>query len=170
MLNAVWLGLILGAVLWAAFAGNMQAVSASIFDSARSAVDLVIALTGTMVVFLGLMAVARQGGLLRWISHLIAPLMRRLFPDVPADHPAMGAMVMNMACNMMGLGNAAKYLAEIGAYGNHAQALLDLGLLHKAKKRKAKAIACLEEAEPLFVKAGAYVFLKQTRDLLEELR
>ena len=107
MLNAVWLGLILGAVLWAAFAGNMQAVSASIFDSARSAVDLVIALTGTMVVFLGLMAVARQGGLLRWISHLIAPLMRRLFPDVPADHPAMGAMVMNFATNMLGLGNAA---------------------------------------------------------------
>ena len=107
MLNAVWLGLILGAVLWAAFAGNMQAVSASIFDSARGAVDLVIALTGTMVVFLGLMAVARQGGLLRWISRLIAPLMRRLFPDVPTDHPAMGAMVMNFATNMLGLGNAA---------------------------------------------------------------
>lgn len=107
MLNAVWLGLILGAVLWAAFAGNMQAVSTSIFDSARSAVDLVIALTGTMVVFLGLMGVARQGGLLRWISQLIAPLMRRLFPDVPADHPAMGAMVMNFATNMLGLGNAA---------------------------------------------------------------
>lgn len=107
MLNAVWLGLILGAVLWAAYAGNMQAVSASIFDSARSAVDLVIALTGTMVVFLGLMGVARQGGLLRWISQLIAPLMRRLFPDVPADHPAMGAMVMNFATNMLGLGNAA---------------------------------------------------------------
>ena len=107
MLNAVWLGLILGAVLWAAYAGNMQAVSASIFDSARSAVDLVIALTGTMVVFLGLMGVARQGGLLRWISQLIAPLMRRLLPDVPADHPAMGAMVMNFATNMLGLGNAA---------------------------------------------------------------
>ena len=67
------------------------------------------------------------------------------------------------------LGNAARYFEGIGAYGWHAQALLDLGLLHKAKKRKAKAIACLEEAEPLFVKAGADVFLRQTRDLLAEL-
>jgi spore maturation protein SpmA len=107
MLNAVWLGLVLGAVVWAAWAGNMQAVSQSIFDSARSAVDLVIGLTGTMVVFLGLMGVARRGGLLRWIAHVIAPVMRRLFPDVPPDHPAMGAMVMNFATNMLGLGNAA---------------------------------------------------------------
>ncbi len=68
------------------------------------------------------------------------------------------------------LEDGARYFEENGFYGWHAQALLDLGLLHKAKKRKAKAIACLEEAEPLFVKAGAEVFLQQTRDLLAELR
>ena len=60
-----------------------------------------------MIFFLGLMRVATEGGLLRAIARGLAPLLRRLFPDVPADHPAMGAMVMNLASNMLGLGNAA---------------------------------------------------------------
>jgi spore maturation protein SpmA len=57
--------------------------------------------------FLGLMRVARDGGLLRAVARWVAPLMRRLFPDIPADHPAMAAMVMNLASNTLGLGNAA---------------------------------------------------------------
>lgn len=107
MLNWIWLGLILGAVLHAAFTGRMEAVSTAAFESAKSAVTLVIGLTGFMIFMLGLMRVARDGGLLRVVSRGLAPLMRRLFPDVPADHPAMGAMIMNMASNILGLGNAA---------------------------------------------------------------
>src|SRR5262249_28504382 len=76
--------------------------------SAKSAVvDLVIPLVGGMAFFLGLMRVARDGGLVRAVARSVAPLMRRLFPDVPADHPAMGAMVMNFTTNLLGLGNAA---------------------------------------------------------------
>ena len=52
-------------------------------------------------------ALAERAGLVQRIAHALRPLMRRLFPDVPADHPAMGSMVMNMAANMLGLGNAA---------------------------------------------------------------
>jgi spore maturation protein SpmA len=107
VLNWIWLVLILGAVLTAAFNGRMELVSTAAFDSAKAAVSLVIGLTGFMIFMLGLMNVVRDAGLLQIISRGLAPLMRRLFPDVPADHPAMGAMVMNMASNILGLGNAA---------------------------------------------------------------
>jgi spore maturation protein SpmA len=107
LLNWIWLGLILVAVVHAAFAGTMQAVSKAAFDNAKAAVELVIGLTGFMIFMLGLMRVARDGGLLTAIARALAPLLRRLFPEVPADHPAMGAMVMNLASNILGLGNAA---------------------------------------------------------------
>jgi spore maturation protein SpmA len=107
VLNGIWLGLILLAVVYAAFTGRMQEVSAASFDGAKSAVQLVIGLTGFMVFMLGMMRVATDGGLLRVVARWIAPLMRRLFPSVPPEHPAMAAMVMNFATNMLGLGNAA---------------------------------------------------------------
>jgi spore maturation protein SpmA len=107
VLNWIWLALILLAVLYAAFTGRMQDVSAAAFEGAKGAVDLVIGLTGFMVFMLGLMRVAMDGGLLRAVARGIAPLMRRLFPEIPAEHPAMAAMVMNLASNVLGLGNAA---------------------------------------------------------------
>ena len=66
-----------------------------------------IGLVGGMMLFLGLMRVAQEGGLLHAIARALAPILRRLFPDVPTDHPAMGAMIMNLASNVLGLGNAA---------------------------------------------------------------
>jgi spore maturation protein SpmA len=107
VLNWIWLGLILLAIVYGAFTGRMHEVSAASFEGAKSAVQLVIGLTGFMVFMLGLMRVATDGGLLRAVARRIAPLMRRLFPDVPPEHPAMAAMVMNLASNMLGLGNAA---------------------------------------------------------------
>jgi len=107
LLNWIWLGLILVAVVNAAFTGRMENVSSAAFEEAKNAVSLVIGLTGGMILFLGLMRVARDGGLLDGVARLLAPLLRRLFPEVPADHPAMGAIVMNMASNILGLGNAA---------------------------------------------------------------
>lgn len=75
--------------------------------SAKAAVELAIGLVGYMALFLGLMKVAEDGGSLVIVSRLLRPLMTRLFPDVPANHPAMGAMIMNMSANALGLGNAA---------------------------------------------------------------
>ena len=80
MLNWIWLGLILIAVLFGAWNGQMEAVQAAAFASARSAVDLVIGMTGFMIFMLGLMEVATRGGLLLAISRFLAPLLRRLFP------------------------------------------------------------------------------------------
>jgi spore maturation protein SpmA/spore maturation protein SpmB len=85
----------------------MEALSAAMVESAAGAVELAIGLVGVMTLFLGLMKVAEAGGMLTILARLIRPLMVRLFPDVPADHPAMGAMILNLSANALGLGNAA---------------------------------------------------------------
>ena len=85
----------------------MQALANGMVETAGSSVTLAIGLVGVMALFLGLMKVAEEGGLLRIIPKTIRPLMVRLFPEAPADHPAMGAMIMNMSANALGLGNAA---------------------------------------------------------------
>lgn len=85
----------------------MQALASAMVETAADAVTLAIGLIGVMTLFLGLMKVAEAGGLLVIIAKTIRPVMVRLFPDVPANHPAMGAMIMNMSANALGLGNAA---------------------------------------------------------------
>jgi spore maturation protein SpmA/spore maturation protein SpmB len=85
----------------------MEALSSGVIGSAGGAVELALGLVGVMTLFLGLMKVAEAGGLLVIIARLIRPLMVRLFPDVPPDHPAMGAMILNFSANGLGLGNAA---------------------------------------------------------------
>lgn len=85
----------------------MQQLSTGIIESAKSSVSLALGLIGVMALFLGLMQIAEAGGLLTNIARLVRPLMTRLFPDVPAEHPAMGAMIMNISANVLGLGNAA---------------------------------------------------------------
>jgi spore maturation protein SpmA len=85
----------------------MEMLSKSMVDSATGSVDLALGLVGVMTLFLGLMKVAESGGLLTIVARLIRPLMVRLFPSVPPDHPAMGSMILNMSANALGLGNAA---------------------------------------------------------------
>jgi spore maturation protein SpmA len=85
----------------------MEALSSAMVDSAGGAVELAIGLVGVMTLFLGLMKVAEAGGMLTILARLIRPLMVRLFPEVPAGHPAMGAMILNLSANALGLGNAA---------------------------------------------------------------
>lgn len=85
----------------------MDALSTAMIETAGSSVELALGLIGVMTFFLGLMKVAEAGGLLSVIAKLLRPVMTRLFPDVPPDHPAMGAMIMNVSANVLGLGNAA---------------------------------------------------------------
>ncbi|HSO42377.1 MAG TPA: nucleoside recognition domain-containing protein, partial [Rhodospirillales bacterium] len=91
----------------AADVSTMQALTTAIIDSAGSAVTLAIGLIGVMALFLGVMKVGEAAGLLVTIARLVRPLMTRLFPEVPAEHPAMGAMIMNISANVLGLGNDA---------------------------------------------------------------
>jgi spore maturation protein SpmA len=97
-------------LVWVPVAGGsapMEALSKAMIEAASGAVTLAIGLVGVMTLFMGLMKVAEAGGMLRIIARLIRPLMVRLFPDVPAEHPAMGAMILNLSANALGLGNAA---------------------------------------------------------------
>ncbi|MFO7462309.1 MAG: nucleoside recognition domain-containing protein [Desulfatiglandales bacterium] len=115
-MNVAFLGIVLVAFVTAAWrqiqwagdgASPMESLSGAVIDSAAGAVELALGLIGVMTLFLGLMKVAEAGGLLRILAALIRPLMVRLFPEVPARHPAMGAMILNLSANAMGLGNAA---------------------------------------------------------------
>ena len=85
----------------------MDLLSTGTIEAAKGSVTLALGLIGVMALFLGLMKVAEAGGLLTIIARLMRPIMVRLFPDVPAEHPAMGAIIMNLSANVMGLGNAA---------------------------------------------------------------
>jgi len=107
MLNAIFLIVVLFSILLAAATGRMNQLNLAVFDQAKAAVTLSINLVGVMAFFLGLMKVAEDAGLLRVIAKIVGPVMRRLFPGVPADHPAMSAMILNIAANMLGLANAA---------------------------------------------------------------
>jgi spore maturation protein SpmA len=115
-MNVVFLGIVFVAFATAAWreihwvGGEilpMETLSKAMIESAASSVELALGLIGVMTLFLGLMKVAEAGGLLRILAALIRPLMVRLFPEVPAQHPAMGAMILNLSANAMGLGNAA---------------------------------------------------------------
>lgn len=86
---------------------KMKEVTNSALDYAGIAVEIAIGLIGIMALWLGVMKVAEDAGLIKIIANAMRPLTKFLFPEVPQDHPAMGAMIMNMAANMLGLGNAA---------------------------------------------------------------
>ncbi|MGE5475214.1 MAG: nucleoside recognition domain-containing protein [Bacteroidales bacterium] len=112
-MNLVFFLLVFGAFLLAAWVeatrggGAMGALAEATLKAAEGAVPLALGLVGVMALFLGLMKVAEAGGMVRALARLLAPVLVRLFPEVPAGHPAMGAMVMNVAANILGLGNAA---------------------------------------------------------------
>lgn len=114
MLNALWIGFILVAFLIASFkllvlgdADIFAALVRALFDSSKTAFEIALGLTGVMALWLGVMKIGERAGMLDILTRGLAPLFRRLFPDVPPNHPALGAMTMNMGANMLGLDNAA---------------------------------------------------------------
>ncbi|MFP5404567.1 MAG: nucleoside recognition domain-containing protein [Gammaproteobacteria bacterium] len=114
MLNALWIGFIVVAFLIAFFKllvlGDAEVFSAlvkALFDSSKTAFEIALGLTGVMALWLGVMKIGERAGMLELLTRWLAPLFRRLFPEVPANHPALGAMTMNMGANMLGLDNAA---------------------------------------------------------------
>ena len=86
---------------------KMKEITNSALENAGTAVNIAIGLIGVMALWLGIMKIAESAGLISLIASWMKPFTKRLFPDVPPDHPAMGAMIMNMSANMLGLGNAA---------------------------------------------------------------
>ena len=107
MLNYIWLALVLLAVAISGWNDRWKELTDGAFDGAKTAVTIALGLIGIMALWLGVMHLAERAGLVQKIARALRPVMQRLFPDVPDDHPAMGTMLMNMAANMLGLGNAA---------------------------------------------------------------
>ena len=107
MLNNIWFGMMFIAVIVGILTGNIDAVTQAAIDMAKTAVEIAIGLIGIMALWLGTMKIAEESGLIRIIARAIRPITIRLFPDVPEDHPAIGSIILNMAANLLGLGNAA---------------------------------------------------------------
>ena len=107
MLNYIWFGLMAVSLIVAAFNGTAEAVTKGAVDSASTAVTIAIGLVGVMTLWLGMMKIAEAAGLVTLLGRALRPVLRWIFPEVPADHPAAGAIVLAIAANMLGLNNAA---------------------------------------------------------------
>ncbi|WP_018660498.1 nucleoside recognition domain-containing protein [Heyndrickxia acidiproducens] len=107
MVNYIWVGMAIIGLVFAAVNGRMKEVNEAIFHAANEAVTISIGLISVLVFWLGMMKIAEASGLLEKLSHLFRPLITKLFPEVPENHPAIGYILSNMIANMFGLGNAA---------------------------------------------------------------
>ena len=113
MLNLIWIGFILVgfiAALVQALQGDVDIFSrmmTGLFDSAKTGFDISLGLVGIMSLWLGVMKIGEKGGIIQLFGRALAPFFRRVFPDIPAGHPAGGSIVMNFSANVLGLDNAA---------------------------------------------------------------
>lgn len=107
MIQALWAGMILAGVVIGICTGQGAEVGEMALSSTKEAITLCISMLGVMALWNGLMQIARDAGLVAAMSRRMRPLMKWLFPDVPADHPAMEHMVSNLVANFLGLGWAA---------------------------------------------------------------
>jgi spore maturation protein A len=135
-MGAVWTFLVVASVVAAAVNGRMAELGTAALDSAGRAVALAIGLAGVMALWLGLVKVAEEAGLVAAVARAARPLLRRLFPEVPPEHPAMGAMVMNVSANVLGLGNAAT------PFGVKAMQELETLNPHPGTATNAQALFC----------------------------
>ena len=135
-MSFIWVLLIAASVVTAAVNGRMGELTAAMSASAQTAVTLSLGLVGIMTLWLGLTKVAEEAGLVALLARAARPVLRRLFPDVPPEHPAMGAMVMNVAANLLGLGNAAT------PFGIEAMRRLDELNPHRGTATDAQALFC----------------------------
>jgi spore maturation protein SpmA len=134
VMNILFTVMVMGSILTAAANNSMEATTNASFEGAKQAAKLALELIGVMAFWLGLVQILEKGGAMQSIVKLVKPLMVKLFPDVPPEHPAMGAMVLNIAANMLGLGNAA---TPIGI-----KAMIELNRLNTTPGRATNAM-CL---------------------------
>ncbi|HAE86953.1 TPA: nucleoside recognition protein [Candidatus Marinimicrobia bacterium] len=151
MINVIWLAMILigvaiasadclvdfvdGSILWNPTLEPLANLTSGVFDSVKFAVTLAIGLVGIMSLWLGLMKIAEKSGLINIVAKAVKPVMIRLFPEVPPDHPAMGSIVMAIAASVLGLGNSATPLG--------LKAMQELQTLNKVKDTASNAMCML---------------------------
>ena len=130
MLNYIWFGLIFISVVVGTINGKIDEVTEAAISMSKTSVEIAIGLIGIMALWLGIMKIAEDSGLIQLIAKALRPITIRLFPDVPRDHPAIGSIVLNMAANMLGLGNAAtplglKAMKELQELNKHKDTATD---------------------------------------------
>jgi len=123
--NVLWLIMICVSIVFAIVTGNLEAFTKSIFDGAKSAVEVSLYLLGIVSVWMGITKILEDSGLIYRIAHLFKPLICRLFKNIPDDHPSITAITLNVLANLFGLGNAATPLG--------IQAMQDLDTLNEEK-------------------------------------
>lgn len=107
MVNIIWACMAMIGIVYAMINGTMEDVNQAIFKSASDAVTLSIGLISILVFWLGIMKVAEKAGVLKALASFFRPVILKLFPDIPPDHPALGYILSNFTANVFGLGNAA---------------------------------------------------------------
>src|SRR5690625_3504299 len=107
MINVIWAVMACIGIVYAMFNGTLNQVNEAILKSANDAVSLSIGLISVLVFWLGMMEIAKKAGLLDTLAKLFSPVVTRLFPEIPKDHPALGYILSNITANIFGLGNAA---------------------------------------------------------------
>ncbi len=107
MVNYIWLFMIVVSIIVAGAQGNIEVVTKAAFEGADTAVKVSLGLIAIMTFWLGIMKLAEAAGLVKALARLVRPITAFLFPSIPKDHPAIGAIVMNLSANVLGLSNAA---------------------------------------------------------------
>lgn len=107
MVNLIWLFLLLVGIIAAGLSGQIEKVTEAAFQAAQQGVAISIEIIGIMTLWLGLLKLAEKSGLVVLLSRLVRPLAALIFPSVPKDSAALGAIIMNLSANILGLGNAA---------------------------------------------------------------
>lgn len=107
MVNAIWLFMLITGIIVAALNGRIDTVTESAMKAAELGVETAFGLIGVMSLWLGLMKLAEDAGFVRALARFFGPVIRRLFPTLKHDSPALGAIIMNLSANILGLGNAA---------------------------------------------------------------
>jgi spore maturation protein A len=107
VVNLLWAGMIVFAIIIAGINGKIDLVTQSIFNSAEKAVGIALGLISIMAFWLGMMKIIEKSGFIHIVIFFLKPLAHWLFPGVPRGHKAMSAMLMNMSANLLGMGNAA---------------------------------------------------------------
>jgi spore maturation protein A len=96
-----------GVVFQPVYFVKLNAIAAAALDFAKTAAEIALGLIGVLALFLGLLKIAEQAGIIYALVKLVRPVLRPIFPELPPDHPALGMIALNMAANVFGLGNAA---------------------------------------------------------------
>lgn len=134
MVNVIWVGMLLMGIIVAAVNGKIEVVTTAALNGAQTAVEFALGLIAIMAFWLGIMKVAEKAGLVRILAQIMKPLTGFLFPSVPKNHPAMGAIIMNLSANLLGLGNAATPMGLI--------AMKELQKLNRADPKTATEAMC----------------------------